>query len=208
VEQYPGDARPALNLTAVSLAGFFAPTYTPALPSMPPSLSFLKIGAESEDVLRSLFQHYLREMAEWFDVESNPDGSYAYDIAAIWEKGYQAYLAKVGDSVAGFALVGSADEWLGESSIPREAHDVHEFFILREFRRSGIGQHLATHIWNEYRGEWLVRVLEANEPASAFWRTAIAGYARGSQREEARLAKGRPWVFFRFTSGGSTRPRS
>jgi predicted acetyltransferase len=77
---------------------------------MPPSLSFLKIGSESEVVLRNLFQHYQRDMAEWFEVDTNPDGTYAYDISAIWEKGFEAYLAKVGDSVAGFALVGSADE--------------------------------------------------------------------------------------------------
>jgi hypothetical protein len=53
---------------------------------MPPRLSFAKIGPESEEVLRHLFQHYLRDMAEWFKVETNPDGSYAYDISAIWRK--------------------------------------------------------------------------------------------------------------------------
>jgi predicted acetyltransferase len=171
---------------------------------MTPSLSFLKIGSESEAVLRNLFQHYLRDMAEWFEVDVNPDGSYAYDISAIWEKGFEAYLAKVGDSVTGFALVGSADEWLGEAG----AHDVHEFFVLRGFRRSGVGQHMATHTWNEHAGEWLVRVLEVNAPALAFWRAAIKGYARGSHKEEGRLVKGRPWVFFRFTSAGPARPLS
>jgi hypothetical protein len=39
-------------------------------------------------------------MAVWFEVEANPDGSYSYDTSVIWEKGYDAYLAKVGDSVA------------------------------------------------------------------------------------------------------------
>ena len=36
----------------------------------------------------------------------------------------------------GFALIGSAAEWLGEIG----SHDVHEFFILRKFRRRGVGK--------------------------------------------------------------------
>jgi predicted acetyltransferase len=164
----------------------------------------LKIGSDSEAVLRNLFQHYLRDMAEWFEVETNPDGSYAHDISAIWVKGVETYLAKVDGSVAGFALVGSANEWLDEAG----AHDVQEFFVLPRFRRNGVGQHLATHIWNEHSGAWVVRVLNANGIALAFWRAAIARYALGSPKEEARLVKGREWVFFRFTSAGSTAPPS
>ena len=171
---------------------------------MPPGFSFAKIGPGSEAVLRGLFRHYVRDMAVWFDVETNPKGSYTYEIAGIWEKGYEAYLAKAGDSVAGFALVGSAEEWLGEVRV----HDVHEFFVLRGFRHVGIGQQMATHIWNEHPGDWLVRVLEANAPALAFWRVAIEGYSRGSHREQRRFISGRPWAFFRFTSEGRPKPFS
>jgi predicted acetyltransferase len=85
---------------------------------------------------------------------------------------------------------------------------VREFFVLPGFRRSRVGQHMATHIWNEHAGEWLVRVLEANAAALAFWRAAIAGYTHGRHKEECRLVKGRPWVFFRFTSGSLARPLS
>src|SRR5258706_2863207 len=113
---------------------------------MPPSLSFLKSGSQPEAALRNLFQHYLRDMAEWFEVDANPDGSYAYDISAIWEKGFETYLAKVDDSVAGFALVRSADEWLGEV----DAHDLHPFFVLRGFRRCRVWRHLPTHKWNRH----------------------------------------------------------
>jgi predicted acetyltransferase len=136
---------------------------------MPFNLSISKIGPESEIMLGDLFEHYLQDMAEWFEVDSG------YDTSLVWEQGYEAYLAKVGDSLAGFALVGSAVEWLGDIG----AHDIHEFFVLRRFRRSGIGQRMATLLWNEQPGEWLVRVLEANAPAVGFWRKAISNYSRG-----------------------------
>jgi predicted acetyltransferase len=160
------------------------------------SLLITKIGRESDVVLRNLFEHYLHDMAEWFDIDTKADGSYSYDTSQIWEKGYDAYLAKVGDSIAGFALIGSAAEWLGDIG----AHDVDEFFVIRRFRRSGVGRRMATFLWDERPGEWLVRVLEGNAPAVSFWRTAILSYSLDSFNEEANIVRGRPWRFFRFVS--------
>jgi predicted acetyltransferase len=161
----------------------------------PPS-NFLirKIGPESDRLLRNLLQHYIHDMSEWFEIDTGPDGSYSYDTSLIWENGYGAYLATVGDSNAGFALIGSAAEWIGETG----GHEVHEFFVLRRFRRSGIGQKMAALLWDQLPGEWLVRVLESNVPALLFWRTIIAVYTRGTYEEEERTVGGRSWRFFRF----------
>jgi predicted acetyltransferase len=166
---------------------------------LPSHLSISKIGPESEVVLQNLFQYYLHDMAEWFEIDTEADGSYSYDTSSIWENGYDAYLAKVCDSITGFALVGSAAEWLGDMG----AHDVHEFFVIRRFRRSGFGQRMATLLWNERPGKWLVRVLESNAPAVLFWRTAISNYSRVSYEEEGRIVNGRPWRFFRFVSNNA-----
>jgi predicted acetyltransferase len=135
-------------------------------------------------------------MSEWFELDTGADGCYSYATASVWEKGYDAYLAKVGDSIAGFALIGSGGEWLGDIG----EHDVHEFFIMRKFRRHGVGRSMATFLWNEHPGEWLVRVLEANAPAITFWRGEISTYSLGSYREEQHIVNGRPWKFFRFVS--------
>jgi predicted acetyltransferase len=165
---------------------------------MPPSaLLISKIGPESDVLLRNLCEHYMHDMAEWFEIDTGADGRYAYDTSRLWESGCESYLAKVGDAIAGFAIVGSAVEWTGDIG----AHDVHEFFVIRRFRRSGVGQRMAALVWNEYPGEWLVRVLEVNAPAVLFWRTAIARYSHGSYEEEGRVVNGRPWLFFRFVSG-------
>ena len=82
-----------------------------------PNLSICKIGPESDVVLRDLFQHYMRDMSEWFEVN-------ACDASAILEQGYDAYLAKVGDSPAGFALVGSAGEWADYSGPRNSDHAI------------------------------------------------------------------------------------
>src|SRR5450432_3870010 len=108
---------------------------------MTPQLCIFKIGCESESLLKNLFQQYLRDMAEWFEVEANSDGSYSYDFSVIWES-YDVYLVKVGDSVAGFALIGSAGEFLEGG----QGRDMHEFFVLRGFRRAGTGRAMAAHL--------------------------------------------------------------
>ena len=153
----------------------------------PSDLLISRIGPESEVLLQNLYEHYLHDMSEWFEFDTKADGSYSYDTSLVWKNGYEAYLANIGSSIAGFALVGSAVEWLGDVG----AHDVHEFFVIRRFRRSGFGQRMAKLLWSERPGEWLVRVLAANSPAVLFWQTAISSYSRGSYEEQGRIVSGR-----------------
>jgi len=162
----------------------------------PPNLVISKLGPESDALLRNLSEHYCHDMSEWFELDTGADGRYSYDTASVWAKGYDVYLAKVGDSIAGFAVIGSGGEWLGDTG----AHDVHEFFIMRKFRHRGAGRSMATFLWNNYPGKWLVRVLEANAPAIAFWRSGISIYSLDSYKEEQHIVNGRPWKFFRFVS--------
>jgi predicted acetyltransferase len=164
---------------------------------MPPSLTITKIGPESDTILRNLFEHYVHDMAEWFEIDTQADGSYSYDTASIWKNGCDAYLAKIGDALAGFAILGPADASLSNGA--RDVQDVHEFFVIRRYRRSGLGENMAAFLWNEHPGEWLVRVLEAN-PAAAFWRRIIASHTGGSYTEEGRIKNGRSWRFFKFVS--------
>ena len=167
-------------------------------------LTISKIGPDSDVLLRNLFEHYCHDMSEWFDVDTGADGSFSYDTASVWAGEHEVYLAKVGASIAGFAVIGSAAGWMGSIG----SWDVHEFFVLRKFRRRGIGQQMAALLWNEHRGEWLVRVLEANGPAAVFWRTAISGYSGDSYKEEQRVIDGRSWIFFRFDHAGGIMPRT
>ena len=162
-----------------------------------PDLFISKLGPESEPLLRSLLGYYIHDMAEWFHIDTEADGSYDYDMSLVWRNGHHAYLAKSGESIAGFALIAPATEWLGDIG----AHEVHEFFILRRFRRCGLGQTLTVSLWNRHPGAWLVRVLEANAPAVFFWRAVIASYSQGSYEEETRISNGRVWLFFRFSAG-------
>jgi predicted acetyltransferase len=54
-----------------------------------------------------------------------------------------------------------------------DPHDVTEFFIMRKFRRPGVGKRAAAGLFQRYPGRWTVRQQVSNPAATAFWRTAI-----------------------------------
>jgi predicted acetyltransferase len=161
-----------------------------------PSITVTKVGADADPIVTNLFEHYLHDMAEWFEFDTREDGRYGYDMSLHRSRGDQVFLARVGNALAGFAITSTVSKWLQ----PPETHDVMEFFVMRRYRRSGVGATLATTIWDENPGRWLVRVLERNAPALPFWRTIISTYANNTQVEERRLIDDNLWTFFRFDS--------
>ena len=62
----------------------------------------------------------------------------------------------------GFALV--------RSGTP---HDMAEFFVLRKYRRGGIGRAAARAVFARFPGAWQTRQQWENTGAIDFWRTAI-----------------------------------
>jgi predicted acetyltransferase len=52
--------------------------------------------------------------------------------------------------------------------------DVAEFFVLRGYRRRGIGTQIANEVSRRFSGPWEVRVMQSNVPARDFWAHAIS----------------------------------
>ena len=48
-----------------------------------------------------------------------------------------------------------------------------EFFVMRKYRRTGVGTDAARAIFERFPGAWQVREEEANVGAIHFWRRAI-----------------------------------
>jgi len=165
---------------------------------LPTSFRVERVDRSAETVLQNLFEHYMHDMAEWFDLDTQEDGRYAYPTATVWDRG-DVFFAYAGRLPIGFALVGSAESWIGEPN----ARDLREFFVLRRYRRQGVGKALASYVWDQYPGPWLVRVLQRNVPALRFWRSTVATYAGEGSGEETRTIEGRQWSYLRFDSRGA-----
>ena len=129
-------------------------------------------------VLRRLMQLYLHDMSEFTgdDVDAHGEFPYRY-FDQYWapdagEERYPLFIRTDG-SLAGFALVRRAgDEW-----------QMAEFFVMRRFRRSGIGGEAAVMVFRRFAGPWFVHQLERNLPAQAFWPRVIGAFTGGTFKQ-------------------------
>jgi predicted acetyltransferase len=132
--------------------------------------------------LRNLWQLYVHDFTEFIDEEVDESGLYAndFDFRRYLERpGFWAYVPRVAGSIAGFVLL--SDRLMDRS---KKGRVIDEFFVLRRYRRRGVGRSLAFQAFDTYRGLWEIGELGPNTPAQAFWRKVIEEYT-GSRFEES-----------------------
>ena len=153
---------------------------------------------EQEPILANLLELYIHDFSELLDAEVGPEGRFGYPrLAFYWsEAGRHPFLVKAGGQWAGFALVKRGSEVSDNADV----WDMAEFFVLRGYRRQGIGTQIARQVWRRLPGRWEVRVMGSNIPARDFWASAIAAFA-GKSVHPVRLQKdGEWWDVFCFSS--------
>jgi predicted acetyltransferase len=132
---------------------------------------------EDEPILQNLLQLYVYDFSEMDGCDVEPDGRYApYRLAHYWtESMHRAFLVRVDGNLAGLALVEDA----ASLADGQPTMDVAEFFVMRKYRRKGVGEHVAHHLFGLSAGRWQVRQIAANTGAQAFWRDVIGRYTGG-----------------------------
>ena len=131
---------------------------------MATEVEIVAASVADKSVVRNLLELYLHDFSEMTrsDVDEHGRFGYAY-LDHYWtEPGRHPFLIRADGGLAGFALV--------RSGTP---HDMTEFFVLRKYRRSGVGLLAARALFAMFPGEWQVRQMTANTGATAFWRRAI-----------------------------------
>lgn len=138
-----------------------------------------QVSFEQRSVLRNLMELCQHDYSEFNGEEVNEHGLFGYRyLDHYWtEAGRYAYFVRAGGRLAGFALVRTLE---GDDS-PK--HSLAEFFILRKYRRRGIGGHAAGLVFGLFAGTWSVHQEAQNFPAQAFWREVIGEYTGGEFAE-------------------------
>lgn len=134
-------------------------------------------------LLERLLQLYLYDFSEFDHDQVDADGRYTYFDAELPDflskPEYRFLLVRVDGQPAGFALIRREAGTGGGSA----HHYLYEFFIMRAFRRRGLGREVAFALFDRYPGRWEVGEIAANAPAVAFWRRVIGDYTGGHYRE-------------------------
>ncbi len=134
-------------------------------------------------LLSNLLELYVHDLSEIFALELGPDGRFGYDkLPLYWSEPdtHFAFLIRYRARVAGFALVTRGSPATDD---PQDL-DLAEFFVLRSYRRSGVGRRAAFLLWNRLPGKWVVRVSEANRAGLPFWEATIREYTRNAFSEK------------------------
>ena len=85
----------------------------------------------------------------------------------------------VDGKLAGFALHEGRSRLSGEVGV----NDVAEFFVMKKYRRRGVGAAAARELFDRFTGRWEVRQVRTNTAAIAFWRKTIGDYTGGAFTE-------------------------
>lgn len=134
------------------------------------------IPLEDKPVLRNLMELCLHDSSEFNGDEVGEHGLFGYNyIDFYWvENGRFPFFVRVDGKLAGFVLVRTLDE---------NTRSLAEFFILRKYRRKGIGRIVAHRVFNNFPGKWQIAQEAVNLPAQAFWRAVIGEYTNGRFQE-------------------------
>ena len=154
-------------------------------------------------ILVRLLQLYCHDFSEFAGIESargrvDAEGRFSYPgLDAYWsEADREALLHRVNGDLAGFVL-------LNRRSASGEPVDraIAEFFVLRKYRRAGIGLHVAHRVLRDRPGRWEIPVAAYNAPALAFWSRTVGSL--GAAELEERAGDGERWSgpIFRFRIG-------
>ena len=153
------------------------------------------VSCNKKHVLRSMLELCLHDLSEFDDeytsLELNEAGLYGYNyLDYYWnEEGRFPYLLSIDGKLAGFSLIKTVE---GDSL----TFEVAEFFILRKYRKMGIGKELINRMFSLHKGNWTIDTAIKNTVAQNFWRNAVKSNAIG-EFEETLIENGRRmmWTF-------------
>lgn len=136
-------------------------------------------------MLRNLMELYQHDHSEWDQADLDRHGLYGYTyFDQYWtEEGRHPFLVRIDGKLAGFVLVRTPPNTSGENRVT-------EFFIVRKYRRKGIGRRVAFRIFDMFAGRWEIAQVQSNHIARAFWEQAISQYTKGQYEQTEELYKG------------------
>ena len=118
-----------------------------------------------------LCQH---DLSDVWDQDLDDQGQYGYALDKYWlNPRCKAFAFLVSGKYAGFALVDDS------VSISENEHWMAQFFVVKKYRRQGVGSLAAKRVFDLVRGRWEIGQMRRNLPAQAFWRRVIGEYTDG-----------------------------
>jgi len=128
-----------------------------------------------KSLIQNLMQLYLYDFSEFNGYDLNEHGLYNNTyVDHYWvEKERKPFIIRVEDRLAGFVLINNI------TYIVDDGFAIADFFVMRKYRRRGVGRAVARRIFDMFGPNWEIRQTKDNHVAQAFWIKIIQEYTNG-----------------------------
>jgi ribosomal-protein-alanine N-acetyltransferase len=134
-------------------------------------------------IIQNMASYYAYDVSEYMGWPQQNDGKHSIgmDFIKYWQaENTFPLIIKYQDELVGFVII---DKNVSDLS---NDFNIAQFFILRKFKKKGIGRHIAFQCFDKFFGNWEVFVMPGNEGAYRFWRKIIKAYADNKFEEYTR----------------------
>ncbi|HXK50010.1 MAG TPA: GNAT family N-acetyltransferase [Clostridiales bacterium] len=134
-------------------------------------IEIIPVKEEEKTILGHLLELYNYDFSEFEDSDVNALGLYGYSyLDCYWtdDRRY-AYFIKVDGKLAGFVMV--CDYCY--VSKDKNTLFLSEFFVMRKYRRKGIGETAAKKVFLKHKGKWELTMHPENKGALRFWEKVV-----------------------------------
>ena len=144
-------------------------------------ITLLPAAASEQSVLANLEQLYYYDLSEVDGADLDENGRFGSpSLDAYWtDSGCHPFLIRVDRQLAGFALVHRQSRLHN----PFDGHSIADFFVVRRYRRQGVGRTAAIMLFDRFPGHWEVSSSADNVPGHVFWRGVVDHYTDGHYAE-------------------------
>lgn len=141
------------------------------------------MGPGDLPTLMQLWELYIYDLSDLMPIDVRPDGCFGSPpkLGEYWrDERRLPFFIKVDGEIAGFVLIHRRSEHFGGGE---DATTLSEFFVMKKYRRKGVGTRAATFAFDMFPGRWELHEFPTNVAAQTFWRTIIGRYSNNSFEE-------------------------
>jgi len=162
------------------------------------NIEIIKATLDQKPILANLLELYSYDFTKFCNFNIGDDGFYGYKYLSLYwtDSNRWPYLIYCDNKISGFVLVKKCSPGSDDTTV----WDIAEFFIMRKYKRQGLGTAVATQIWQQFKGAWQVRVLLENKIAYQFWLQTIKKFISAEPTQTKQTINGNQWTVFSFKS--------
>lgn len=125
-----------------------------------------EVLTQDKDRLWNIFQKYLYEMTNYYDMDMNESGNYEYKyFDAYFTEPERIVLFIYNDEILiGFVMINNYS--CIEDSID---YAIGEFTVFPHYRKKHLGMNAIEKIFEQYHGKWEIKYSNENRAAKNFW---------------------------------------